>query len=211
MKFSTCGVKVSVVALMVVAGVSFRSQAYEINFDSEGLTGPSLFADASPIPQTITVTVAAGLTATFSGGVILTDEAGLSPYDASSVYATTSLMSGMSNPMVITFSQSINNFYLDLWNGLTTATSYTITDNNGDSKTVTLAANDEGGNALVTFAAAGTQVDIYGLPADSTWDWSIDNIVFDEPLPGVPETSSTVTLLGASLLALRAFAGKKRR
>src|SRR5262249_35079854 len=71
-----------------------------IDFDSQGLTGPSLFAAASPIPQTIPITIG-GVTVTFNFGVILTNATNF-PANPTSVYGTASFVPGMSNPMVIT-------------------------------------------------------------------------------------------------------------
>ena len=85
--------------------MTFQSFGTVIDFDSQGLTGPSFFAAASPIPQTIPITVD-GITVTFNFGVILTKTANL-PANETSLYGTASFVPGMSNPMLITFSQPV--------------------------------------------------------------------------------------------------------
>lgn len=74
MKFMKNGqfVKIGVTAFSAITAMTFQAFGYVIDFDSEGYTGPDAYAFASPIPQTIPITVG-GVTVTFSGGVILTD------------------------------------------------------------------------------------------------------------------------------------------
>ena len=104
--------------LSAFTAMTFQSFGTVIDFDSQGLTGPSTFAAANPIPQTIPITVS-GITVTFNFGVILTQATNF-PANQTSVYGTASFVPGMSNPMVITFSQPVTNFFMNLYNGLTT-------------------------------------------------------------------------------------------
>jgi hypothetical protein len=179
-----------------------KSFATAIDFDSQGLTGPSLFVQASPIPQTIPIVVD-GITVTFIGGVILDQTANL-PADQTAMYGSASFVPGMSNPVRITFSQPVHNFFMNLYNGQTTDTTYRVSDNNGDSQDFTLVPNLTSGNTLVAFAATGTEVDITDISGTGTWDFFIDNIHFNQPLP-TPDGGATVGLLMAGLVALRLF------
>src|SRR5580700_4048782 len=93
------------------------------------------------------------VTATFTGGVILTDETNQTT-DTSNVYASCGLSgcSGYTNPLVVTFSSPIQNFQIQILNAL--AGSYTMADNVGDSMTFSLATTG-GSIATEGFAAAG--------------------------------------------------------
>ena len=55
------------------------------------------------------------------------------------------LHTGFINPLTVTFSQTISNFYLDVYNGLVDDAIYQVSDNNGNSAQFTLASNLAGG------------------------------------------------------------------
>jgi hypothetical protein len=134
--------------------------------------------------------------------VILTDATNL-PADETSIYGTAgnaanigvSVGTGFTNPLTVTFPVPINNFFLDVLNGNVEGVTYKVADNNGNSNTTTLAPNLSGGNEVVGFAATGTVVTIaattgQSTPGGMTWDFFVDNITFDEPLPTTtPEPS----------------------
>ncbi len=186
--------------LSAFTAMTFQSFGTVIDFDSQGLTGPSFFSAASPIPQTIPITVA-GITVTFTRGVIL-DQASNAPADETAVYGTASFVPGMSNPMIITFSQPVTNFFMNLYNGQTTDATYNVSDNNGNSQNFTLPPNLSGGQSLVAIPATGTMITIEDITGSGSWDFIIDNIHFNEPLPPLPDSGTTAMLLGSALAGL---------
>jgi hypothetical protein len=206
-----------VVTTGATVGISLISQAIQasavvINFDDQGLTGPSFFASASPSPQTIPITVG-GVTATFNGGVILTNASNL-PANQTSIYGTASFGTGLTNPLVISFSQPITNFFLDVLNGNTESINYTVADNNGNSSTFNLIPNTSAGQTQIGFAATGNQVTISSAIGSSTaYDFFIDNIRFNEALPpslGGTSVPEPFTIVGTLIGAGTAFRMRKR-
>jgi len=178
-------------AFCVLASVS--AHATIINFDDQGLTGPSVFGAG---PQQVVVT-AGGVTATFDGGIIMTGTTNL-PADETSVYGSADFGSGLTNPITISFSQSITNFFVDVLNGLTTDVTYQLSDNMGNSSTFTLAPNLDGGKTTIGFAATGTLVTLLAL-SGTQWDFFVDNIGFNQDLP--PDVGSVPLPAGLPLLA----------
>jgi hypothetical protein len=174
--------------------------------------GPGLFALAGPA-QTLQFTnyQGSGIDVTFTGGVILTNTANL-PADQTNIYGTANFGTGLSNPLTVTFSTAITNFFLDVYNGLTTTTSYTVADNVGNTATFALAPNLTGGTTQIGFAATGTVVTIMGLPVGTpTWDFFIDNIHFNEALPTEAPEPASMVLLGLGLVGLAPRLLRKRR
>ncbi|HEY0438373.1 MAG TPA: PEPxxWA-CTERM sorting domain-containing protein [Phenylobacterium sp.] len=177
-----------------------------INFDDQGLTGPCCAASTSAGPLSIT---AGGDTVDFTNGAILTNEASL-PADTTSVYYNSFFLPGTSgSSMTITFSNPINNFFLNLYNGWVTPDTFTVSDNAGRSKTVTIDSNSNGGLSLISFPAVGNIITI--TTSNLSYDYSIDNIGFNEATPGVPEPAAWALMLvgfaglGAALRQRRAL------
>ena len=197
--------KNGIIALMSVFGLALPSFADVIDFDSEFPAGPSLYTG---VEQTLTTD-----NTTFSGGQILTATANC-PADETSIYASASpsLVGGsLTDPIVIFNASGFNNFFFDLLNGQTYIETYTVSDNAGHSANFTIAPNTSSGVALVGFASTGTQVTI--TTTDPNWDFAIDNVNFDEPLPpslSAPEVSSTAWLLVGGLTSLAVFASRRR-
>ena len=198
--------KIAIIAFASSVGLALTSFADVIDFES--LTGPSVFASASPSPQTVVLDGT-----TFTGGVILTGTTNL-PADETSVYGTASFGTGLTNPLVITNSNGFNNFFFDLLNGQVGPASYLISDNQGHSAEFdNVPANLSNGAAVVGFASTGTQITITDISDTGSWDFFIDNVNFDVPLPpslSVPDTSSTALLLVGGLLTMAAFAKRRR-
>lgn len=208
-------------ALAVVAtfGLAGTAAAATINFDDQGLVGPSLFNQAVPSPQTIPITTSDGVV-TFTGGVILTNTAGLIS-NTSSVYGTADFGTGLSNPMTIQFTNPVNNFLVDVLNGLDTTIRYLVQDNLGNSSTFDLPSFTSGsGFTTIGFAAAGTTVTISSLTAPiTTFDFFVDNIRFNLEItcgqngcnPTVVPVPAALPLFLAGALGIAGFGFRSRR
>lgn len=173
-----------------------------ISFDAQGLTGPNNFGATSE--TTINVTSPGGVGVQLTGGTILTGENG-NP-DTSSLYATAGFAGpNYTNEITITFNQAVTNFIASIDNGSTVTNTYQGSDALGDTG-IFMVPSDyvTGASFSVYFAAAGTSVTIQQLsddPSTDGWDYSLDNIQFDVPLPApAPEPSSLLCMV-AGLLA----------
>lgn len=137
---------------------------------------------------------------TLTGGELLNAEVGLNA-DQTGVYASQGLFgSGETNPLVITFAGPVSNFSVFVANG-EDVRNYTVSDNLGDSVTMSLAS--AGGFGAGTFALTGngiTTVTITSANADG-WDFAIDNVVFTEAAP-VPEPRSLLLACAGFILLL---------
>ena len=104
--------------------------------DFEDFSGPSVFDIADP-PLKV-------LSATFSGGELLTNATFL-PADPTSAYGTAFFCAGCSPTITIDFSQKVSNFSVFLMNGEVFNVTYTVEDDQGGQKVITLAANFDAG------------------------------------------------------------------
>lgn len=180
-----------------------------INFEPpQAALGPSTFPGSA---QTLNITTApSGTTTTLTGGALLSSTANL-PADQTNLYGTIgpglgSGTSGYTDPMVLNFNKSITNFVATVYNGNLTAENFLVSDNVGNSAMFNLPPNLSGGNSMVFFPAAGTQVTITEQGVGTSWDFFVDNVMFDVPLPGAtPEPASFVLvgLAGATLCSWR--------
>lgn len=199
-------------AAALVTLLASSASAAVLNFDDQGLTGPSLFASASP--QDVNENVG-GVDVTLTGGTILTNTTNL-PGNATSVYGTADFFSGGLNPLTLTFSSAISNFFLDVFNGNTVEQSFEVADNAGNSAIFTLDDNLSGGFQTIGFAATGTEVTITALdttsPGCCAFDFFVDNITFNEDLPPnlnpVPIPATLPLLFGG--LALFGFVSRRK-
>jgi len=206
-----------------------EASATVINFDDQGLTGPSGFGNVGYQAQQVLIQSSTG-TIEIDNGVILSNTVSL-PADITSVYGTCkdcmeSFLnhppSTLDNPLHIIFPSPINNLFLDVYNGLSQDIEYKMWDNAGNASIFTLAQNIQGGTTQIGFAAAGSEVFIEaltsGTAATMRWNFYIDNIHFDEPLPGrplldpvaVPEPATAI-LMGASLLGMGFMRKRSKR
>ena len=184
--------------LLLSAG---SASATLIDFEDQP-AGPSTFAAAGPT-QTLTY-MAGPVTATFTGGVILTGETFQTTND-SSVYATAVFGDpSLTNPLVVTFNQAINNFQVQILNA--SSGNYELFDNAGHTAFFSLATIG-GSIQTVGFAATGTQVSIAYLSSPpSDWDFAIDNVTFNQPLTAVPEPSTwALMILGFAGVGFMAY------
>ena len=181
----------SVIRNLTLAGTVLIASAVAANafiVDFEDQTGPPLFGGPN---QTLTYTFP-GVTATFSGGTILTNATN-APADETSIYGSESCCN--SNPITITFSTPVTNFFLNLLNGNVVSETYTIADNAGNSGSFLIPPNFNSGLIFDSLAATGTVVTITSAATGGFYDFAIDNVGFDEATPGVPEPSTWALLL----------------
>jgi hypothetical protein len=184
--------------------------------DFETFTGGPLFGSPATLATPSPLHFATTPSVDFSGGKVLTNTLNL-PADETSVYGTASGVGGSyTDPLTLTFSSPITNFFLDVFNGIPPTTaptvSFILADNNGHSATFALADNHAGGTSQVGFAASGNIITITALapPGSGSWDFFIDNVHFNEALPGtaVPEPASLVLFGTGVLVAVRRFRRK---
>lgn len=145
--------------------------------------------------------------ATFTGGEVLNAEVGLNA-DQTGVYASEGLFgSGETNPLIISFSAPVNGFSVLVVNG-DDVRNYTVSDNPGDSTTMSLPS--AGSLGVATFSLPGnglTTVQITSANADG-WDFAIDNVTFTQTV-ATPEPRS-ILLLAAGLALLFSLSWRLR-
>lgn len=192
-KFYVPGIIVGI----LLFGNTSKADAALINFDDQGLVGPSYFAAAGPAKE-INVPTTNG-NVQFNGGVILTNATN-APADETSIYSTVYSPDynvtdpSFKNPLTVKFDKPVKNFFLDVFNGYPEDTNYTIADNAGNSATFTLPPNFNSGQKQIGFAATGTEVTIKSSThSGNSYDFAIDNIHFDEPLPTTIPAPTTMT------------------
>ena len=109
--------------------------------------------------------------------------------------------SGFTNPLVVTFPVPITNFFLDVLNGNVIPVDYQLADNMGNTASFDLVPNLSGGQKTIGFVTI-TALDGQSTPGGITWDYFIDNIHFDEPLPNQVPEPGTLGLLASGLTGL---------
>jgi hypothetical protein len=207
--------KILATCLLVFAAAIARADT--IDFENQcpkgqQATGPcsALFSTVGNA-QTLSIATSIG-SVTIKGGALFDNIAHL-PADETVVYGTAgnaknigvSTGSGFTNPLTIIFPKPIDGFSVDVLNGNTVNVDYEVADNAGNTASLELAPNFSSGLASIGFAATGTTVTISALTGQSTksgmtWDFLIDNIVFDTR-SSTPEPTSLL-LVGLGFVAL---------
>ena len=131
--------------------------------------------------------------ATFTGGELRSGLINL-PADETGVYASEGLFgSGETNPLVITFATPVSDFSVLVANGDAQNQTYTVSDELGDSASVTLALSGSLNNAAKTVALSGSDITTVSITSAnvSFWNVAIDNVTFS----AVPEPMSVSLVL----------------
>jgi hypothetical protein len=180
------------VLLACVAVLPLRATV--IDFEAQAANQGGNLTGVPDSPLTIGI-------ATFTGGELRSGEIGLNA-DQTGVYASEGLFgSGETNPLEITFASPVSSFSLLVANG-DDVRSYTVSDNLGDSSTMSLAS--AGGLGAATFSLPGnglTTVDITSANSDG-WDFAIDTVTFSNAT-STPEPESLL-LVAAGLILVSA-------
>jgi hypothetical protein len=185
-----CGRALRLVALapMLILGLlSTAASAEPITVDFETFpAGPSNFG---PPPQVVSV---AG--ATFSGGIILTNES--ASINLTNVYATVDCC-GYSNPIAIVFDRTIANLSLLVTNNVNAT--YTLADNLGRSVSLSAPAFNTPLTLTLPFEGiTAATVSSIGVPG---FDFAIDNVTFTPTEAVVPEPGS-ILLAGGGIAGM---------
>ena len=180
----------SVCCLLIGLAVLIPANATVIDFEAQAANRGGNLTGIPDSPLVIGI-------AAFTGGELLNGEVGLNA-DQTGVYASEGLF-GVSetNPIVITFASPVTGFSVLVANG-DDVRSYTVSDNLGDSMTMSLPSAGSLGKAIFSLPGTGiTAVNIASANVDA-WDLAIDNVTFSS----VPEPSSILLFaVGLMLLA----------
>lgn len=186
--------------VLMASAAALPADATVINFDAQAASHGGNLTGIPDSPMTIGI-------ATFTGGELRGGEVGLNA-DQTGVYASEGLFgSGETNPLQITFALPISDFSVYVVNA-ENVQSYTVSDNLGDSVTMSLASSANLGAA--TFSLPGTSitsVTITSANADA-WDFAIDDTTFTTAISITPEPESFL-LVGAGLVFLAAACCKQ--
>ncbi len=192
--------------IFLAFAAALPAAATSINFESQAAHRGGNLTGIPDSPLTIG-------TATFAGGELLSGEVGLNA-DATGVYASEGLFgSGETNPLMIAFAVPVQNFSLLLLNR-DGDRSYTVSDNLGNSITMSLPSAGALGSAAFSLPGSGvTTVAITSANVDA-WNFAIDNVSFTpaattaEPDPLLSLGIGFVLLAASRCKQLRARLGR---
>jgi hypothetical protein len=179
----------AIVAMLILAGSPAGASAEPIMIDFENFpAGPSNFG---PPPHPVTV---AG--ATFSGGILLTNES--ASIDLTNVYATVDCC-GYSNPLNIAFDSAVVNLSVLVTNNVNAT--YTLADNLGRSVSLSTPAYNVPITLTLPFEGImAATITSTGVPG---FDFAIDNVSFTAGSAPVPEPGTMVVVGGGIVEMLR--------
>ena len=213
---------VCAISIATAAGFGQPAHATVINLQAAGVVGTGCCFASAGNAETVSVT-AGGYTVVLNGGTPLGPNIANLPASDSIAYGTADTFTvgetGYTNPLTVQFFQAgtstpenVNNFFLSLYNGNTVNVDYTLQDNLGNTATFNIPPNFSSGQQVFGFTAAGNSFTIAGGPAVGGccgWDFFIDNIGFNQALPGIPEPATWAMMLvgffglGATMRARR--------
>ena len=170
--------------LLTLASAS--ASASVIDFEAQAANRGGNLTGIPDSPLTIGI-------ATFTGGGLRSGLINL-PADETGVYASEGLFgSGETNPLVITFATPVSDFSVLVANGDAQNQTYTVSDDRGDSASVTLALSGSLNNAAKTVALSGSDITTVSIASAnvSFWNFAIDNVTSS----AVPEPMSVSLVL----------------
>ena len=171
-------------------GVLTTLAAHASVIDFENFAGSSSTYAGAGAPHNLSIaikdpiTLAVINTVSVTGGTTLSQETFL-PANRTTVYGSAFFGTGGYNPAItLTFANPITDFYLDVYNGQVFNVTYTLTDGapTPASRSFLLVPNLSSGTTQIGFPVVGNTVTLTS-DAGNLWDFSIDNIHFNEGLP----------------------------
>ena len=154
-------------ATVVVVAALVASPAYATTIDFEDVhRTDALSAHTAGARWNFPTSAAPASTSPSMNGQILTQAFDV-PANQTSIYGTQCFgecdTPNLLNPITVSFSQPINNFFLDVYNGWIVPVTYRVSDNAGNSAEFLLPNSLSGGHKMIGFAATGTVVQIEAL------------------------------------------------
>ena len=177
-----------------IAVALFGGTAAQAAFvDFEAYAGSSSTYFGAGARRDLDVLSSDGTTVNVQGGTPLSQETFL-PANQTTVYGTAFFgtptarndATGVGGPylptMTFTFQPNVTSFFMNVYNGQVFNVTYTLSDNAGNAASFLLAPNLASGTTQIGFNPSGTVVTLTS-DAGTLWDFSIDNIYYNETPP----------------------------